>query len=218
MPKRWIERLLFAETCLLCGSPLGKHPLLCEVCINSIVSKEERNLLKIPHLDGYKTFTYYGEFEKQLLKRVKFEGFKSLARELGKIVETSLRSYIEELKPSAVGYIPTNPWRYWFLRGFDPVEEILKGAKVSYERFIKRRWIYRKPLSRARTSEERRRLVKGAFTLDKRFIPRLSGERILIVDDVLTSGATASEVAYLLKSVGAREVYLFAVFKAAPSP
>ena len=213
MPKSWIEHLIFAETCALCGEPLGTSPVICDRCLLSLHPQSEENLLSIPYLDGYKTFTRYGEREKKLLHLVKFEGFKHIAKELGRLISPHLRGYVELISPSAVVPIPTNPFRYWFLRGFDPVEEILKETGISYQRLIRRRWLWRKPLSKAKGIEERRRLVMGAFTLRKECIPRLSGARILLFDDVLTSGATASEIAYILKSVGVKEVYLFAVFR-----
>ena len=213
MPKRWIERLLFADTCALCGEPLGASSVVCDRCLLSIHPQPEEDLLSIPYLDGYRTFTRYGEREKRLLHLVKFEGLKHLARELGRLISSHLRTYVERLSPSAVVPVPTNPFRYWFLRGFDPVEEILKETGIPYQRLIKRRWLWRKPLSKAKGVDERRRLVRGAFTLKEKYIPRLSGARILLFDDVLTSGATASELAYILKSVGVKEVYLFAVFR-----
>jgi len=213
MPKRWIERLLFAETCTLCGEPLGASSVVCDRCLLSIHPQPEEDLLSIPYLDGYRTFTAYGEIERKILELVKFQGFKHLAREIGKLVSPHLREYEKLLKPDAVTFIPTNPFRYWFLRGFDPVEEILKGTSVNFERIIGRRWLFRKPLARIKSIRERQRLVKDAFYIKREKIPRLRGGKILVVDDVLTTGSTASEIARLLKSAGAVEVYLFAVFR-----
>jgi len=41
----------------------------------------------------------------------------------------------------------------------------------------------------------------------------LKGKKVLIVDDLLTTGATGESLAYLLKSVGAKEVFLFTLFR-----
>ncbi len=213
MPKRWIERLLFAETCALCGEPLGSSSVVCDRCLLSIHPQPEEDLLSIPYLDGYRAFTAYGESERKILELVKFQGFKHLAREIGKLVSSHLREYEKHLKPDAVTFIPTNPFRYWFLRGFDPVEEILKETSVNFERIIGRRWLFRKPLARVKSFRERQKLVKDAFYIKRGKIPRVSGGKILVVDDVLTTGSTASEIARLLKSAGAVEVYLFAVFR-----
>lgn len=206
--------MFFEEVCFHCGGGLSSYPYLCEKCINSIVPRPEENILSIPHLDGYKTFAPYKGVAETLIHLVKFEGVKKLLPPLGEMVEPYLKGYIKQVNPSVVTYVPTNPFRYWFLRGFDPVEEILKIAKISYQRIIKRRWLYRKPLAQAKDISERQKLVKGAFTIDTRFAGFLKGKTVLVVDDILTSGTTASEIAYLLKSVGVKEVYLFAVFRA----
>lgn len=56
------------------------------------------------------------------------------------------------------------------------------------------------------SAEERARNVKGAFTVRKGFAGRLKGAHIVLVDDVLTTGATAGACARALKKAGAREV------------
>jgi len=57
-------------------------------------------------------------------------------------------------------------------------------------------------------SEERERLlnVKGSFSVNKR--QNLKGKNILLVDDVLTTGATCSEAAYALKNAGLNIVFV----------
>jgi ComF family protein len=60
----------------------------------------------------------------------------------------------------------------------------------------------------------RRETVAGAFEVAR---PRLiRGERVLLVDDVFTTGATASACAAALRAAGAREVYVLTVARAGP--
>jgi predicted amidophosphoribosyltransferase len=132
---------------------------------------------------------------------------------VGKLASATLRAYTEKINPDWTTFIPTNPWRYWFLRGFDPVEEMLKGADQPYEKILKCSLKWRKPLSRAKSVEERKELVKDVFKIDSRFAGKLEGKTLLVVDDILTSGATAEAVGGLLKSVGAERVYFFAFFR-----
>jgi predicted amidophosphoribosyltransferase len=60
-------------------------------------------------------------------------------------------------------------------------------------------------------SEERRHNLKGAFSLTG----NIGNDRILLVDDVLTTGATASECSRILRRAGARDVHV-AVLARAP--
>jgi predicted amidophosphoribosyltransferase len=58
----------------------------------------------------------------------------------------------------------------------------------------------------------RRETVEGAFEVVR---PRLvCGERVLLVDDVFTTGATASACAAALRGAGAREVYVLTLARA----
>ena len=61
---------------------------------------------------------------------------------------------------------------------------------------------------------ERFRNVRGAFRLRRRDRQRWQGSRLLLVDDILTTGATCSEVARLLKQVGAAAVAVAVVARA----
>jgi predicted amidophosphoribosyltransferase len=60
-------------------------------------------------------------------------------------------------------------------------------------------------------------LVAGVFTVAPRFLPRLAGQRVLLVDDVLTSGATADACARALLSAGAASVDVLAAARV-PDP
>lgn len=67
------------------------------------------------------------------------------------------------------------------------------------------------------TAVERRRAVAGAFTVNVAALPRLRGQRLLLIDDVLTSGATASACAEALIAAGALRVDVLVVARV-PDP
>ncbi len=56
------------------------------------------------------------------------------------------------------------------------------------------------------TRRERRRNIAGAFSVPKHLRPRLKGRNILLVDDVITTGATVDACARVLKRAGAARV------------
>ena len=59
--------------------------------------------------------------------------------------------------------------------------------------------------------EERVREIRGAFTIREDARDAIHGRTILILDDVLTTGATTNECAKVLKENGARRVYILAI-------
>ncbi|WP_049781740.1 ComF family protein [Asticcacaulis excentricus] len=75
--------------------------------------------------------------------------------------------------------------------------------------------------SRARTAKGRREdcfeNVKGAFAVKASGARRLRGRRVLLVDDVFTSGATLSACAKALREAGPREVDVLVLARAVPA-
>lgn len=86
-----------------------------------------------------------------------------------------------------------------------PCREVLRTTR----RIAKQAWL---------DQERRQKNVRGAFAAKKSYAlsrpPELTDRHILVVDDVLTSGATANEVARVLKSAGAAKVSLAVVARA----
>ncbi|MEH6694956.1 MAG: ComF family protein [Hyphomonas sp.] len=64
----------------------------------------------------------------------------------------------------------------------------------------------RTPSQAGLSARQRRRNVAGAFTVRKAALSRISGRRVLLVDDVLTTEATLSACTRALKQAGATHV------------
>lgn len=65
-----------------------------------------------------------------------------------------------------------------------------------------------------KTKAERAKNIKGAFTVDRP--DRTLGMDILLIDDVMTTGATVSEAAKMLKQAGAGQIHVFTLARALP--
>ena len=61
------------------------------------------------------------------------------------------------------------------------------------------------------TADQRRRNVAGAFRVDKDRVARIKGKKLVVVDDVITTGATAEACARVLKRAGAARVDILAL-------
>ncbi len=112
-------------------------------------------------------------------------------------------------------YVPISPLRRR-RRGFDQslllAREAGKALGMEPVRTLKKRNLV-KPQSRTLGPQARQKNVRGAFRVTDPDLVR--GRRLLLIDDVLTSGATVSEASRVLRAAGARSVDV-AVLAAAP--
>lgn len=203
----WLLDLVFPPGCVSCGK---RGEWVCTRCLNGIS-------FHIPSrtLDGIDAITTVGPYADPALRAM----ITSFKYQSATCLEPAFRSlltrfFAEQGKPawaSEAGWIiipvPSSEHRI-LERGFDHVtrlaeiiREAIPGSSIQ-QPLVRRR----QSLSNADLENEdaRRGNVQGAFAINGP-IP----ERVLLVDDVVTSGATASECAMLLKKHGARQVCLF---------
>ena len=150
----------------------------------------------------------------RLLLGLKFGRRTHLARALGQAIAEGVRSEVEggvlEM-PEALAPVPLHPRRLT-RRGFNQAEEIARfiGRSIGVPVLpgICRRVRHTRMQSRL-SDEERRLNVAGAFACAK------SPLRPAIVDDVVTTGATADAMAAALIAAGAEHVQVWAAARAA---
>ena len=161
-------------------------------------------------LNGFDAAYSFGAFEAELRELIhvfKYGQVESLAGPLGRFLALALPR-TEQF--DVVVPMPLHWLRRW-KRGFNQSEllarEIAKRSCVPVKSFV-RRTKATTPQA-GLTNAKRRANVKGAFRV--RRPDRVRGLRILLVDDVMTTGATASACARALKECGAARVVLLTV-------
>ncbi|MEO2154082.1 MAG: phosphoribosyltransferase family protein [Aquificota bacterium] len=215
--KLWLFKLLFEERCVHCHRrDATDFGYLCEVCFYQLIPTKRYENLAVPYVDGFYTIFEHKGIGQIIVDLIKFKNVSSLARQVGKLAEPFLEDIYKEINPDYVTVVPPDPLKLWFIRGFNPPLEMVKetflGKKV--KPILIRRLNIRRPLSRAKDKLHRFRLVKNNFTVRKEYLDLVKGKTILVIDDVLTTGATASEVGKILKSLSVEKVYWFSFFRA----
>jgi ComF family protein len=161
-------------------------------------------------LNGFDAAYCFGAFEAELRELIhvfKYGRVQTLAGPLGRFLALALPR-AEEF--DVVVPMPLYWTRRW-TRGFNQSEllarEIARRASVPVRKVVRRA----KPTTpqAGLTNAKRRANVRGAFQV--RRPERVAGLRILLVDDVMTTGATASSCARELKRAGAARVTLLTV-------
>lgn len=190
------------RTCRKCGKPLSStNPrLICYSC------NENSHLYD----RGY-TCSEYGTFERSIIFKLKYNSKSEIAEVLGEAMYDRL-SMVHETDSLSEIYdcivpIPMHPDKLG-TRGYN--QAALIAGRLSQLSGIE---ILENGLTRVKTTralrglspEERRAEMRGVFALgiDGNVI---EGRRILIVDDIYTTGATIDEAARVLRSVGAEVI------------
>ena len=199
--------LLFPEKCILCGRILDRGEMdLCHTCRVEApecpVGKQKRTFL-----DSWVAIWYYKDYIRGSILRYKFGHARHYARGYGRILAMKLsREHPDGF--DLLTWIPISPIRK-LVRGYDQVELLARavGKELDMEPVRCLRKIrHNRPQSGISGSAERRANVLGVYRMEKHAAVR--DKRILLLDDIITTGATAGEAARVLLTAGAREVHL----------
>lgn len=200
-------RLLFPPKCVLCQQLLTSEETdLCHYC-RTHTELLQRTKRKIPFVAQWTALWYYKDTVIRSIRRFKFSQKRHYGQVYARLLAISLTQWDADL----ISWVPVSPLRR-LQRGYDQAEVLAKA--VRRELGIPAVPVLKKirhtpPQSGIRGIALRRANVLGAF---RPIRPgRLSGKRILLLDDVITTGATASECARTLLVAGAKEVYFAAV-------
>ncbi len=201
---------LFPPKCVLCGEILRYEQTdLCGSCrINAPEYSEKKRSLQF--LDSFAAVWYYeGNVRKSLL-RYKFYGARSYADAYGRLLAMKIsNAHPEGL--DVLTWIPVSPIRK-LRRGYDQVELLAKavGRELEIQPVPLLKKVRHNPAqSGIRDASQRRANVLGVYRLRKGV--DLTGKRVLLLDDILTTGATAGEAAKVLRTAGAKEVHCAAI-------
>lgn len=188
------------KTCLTCGTALYGIEDYCSKC-----GKAKRSFDK-----AVSVFRYEGEI-KRLFYKFKFFGYFDLCRRLAPLLKKCYQANFSQ-PFDYVTYVPSEI-ESQRERGYNQSYLLCKGlcdiinfSAVSL--LVKVKAI--KP-QEGLSFLQRVENVKGAYVVAEEFADKLKGKSVLIIDDVLTTGATADECALRLKKKGAVKVCVLTV-------
>lgn len=184
--------------CQRCAAPVGPHLGPQERCIHCRSDRFR-----------FERVARYGVYDDTLrvscLKMKSTEG-EPLIQALSELLWMREADRLREFDPQLVVAVP----RYWRDRIFhrhDSAELLARGVARKLRAPFRRRLLRKvrhTPRQSTLAPTERRTNLRGAFTA--RLPERLQDARILLVDDVLTTGSTANECARALRDAGAGRV------------
>ena len=163
---------------------------------------------RAPAFDRARAACLYDDHSRDLVLKLKHADRTDLSPLFARWLARAAAPLIEEA--DAVVPVPLHRWRLLGRRYNQAAEVARRLARLSGLAY------FADAVSRTRSTQSqggrsrggRRRNVAGVFAVPPRWASRIEGRRILLVDDVLTTGATAEGCARALKAAGARAVDL----------
>ncbi len=193
-----------APCCARCAAPLAHAAPVCGRCLRWVPPWER----------AWAPFRYQPPLD-YLLQRFKFDGRLEHGALLGELMALALPSTPAGAAPRLLVPVPLHPQRLR-QRGFNQAvvlgRELARRATLPLRPDVLAR-VRRTPPQVALDARARRVNLRGAFALAQ----PVRGQRVVLLDDVITTGATLGEAARVLLRGGAASVEVWAL-AVAPAP
>lgn len=184
-------------TCEVCDRPfknLNPQYIVGSLCIDC--ARWEKDPRWKGLLRKNESIYFYNEFFKEIMTQFKFRGDYILVKAFSKKV----RKKLENMEFDRIVPIPLSKERL-YERGFNQSEALVKEAGFHPSLLLER--IHTEKQSKKSRSE--RIHLKQVFKLKSSF--HVAGEKIVLVDDIYTTGSTLRHAAKILKHAGAKEIF-----------
>ena len=205
--------LIYPRNCITCGNSLYKHEeFICNHCYltlpksnfhaeeNSELERVFAGRVPVTKAGSYYLFEKDGKVQK-LLHDIKYKGNKALAEQLGVWYAQSLKDCNEIAKADVIIPVPLHSKKQK-QRGFNQSEEFAKGLAKEFNMAVDMENLFRNQFTETQTRKkkfERWENVKDKFELKNP--DALKDKCIILVDDVITTGATIDACYEALKNV-----------------
>ena len=220
--------LVYAPSCSACDAPLPAPVGLCATCLEScepigvacptcsdpiagpLTIRCARCCLRRPALDSCTAAYKYGGQLAIALRRLKFEGRSDVAKGLTPLLLESFQSAAARVDIALA--LPLHRRRL-AARGFNQSQRLLlplaRRCRLPVLRGALRRPQATRPQAQL-PAKDRKANVQGAFAANQ----KVRGKRVLLLDDIRTTGATLAAAAWALRRAGASEVHAFVAARA----
>ncbi len=204
--------------CNSCKNKLSANELfLCENCLSTI-KRADPELLNLEfNRKFYKDkiisdFTSLYIFQKDqplqdLVHHLKYKGSFRVGIFLGELIGKELQKIIDEWNSDIIVPVPLHHLKK-AERGYNQAYYICKGIRKFYKFKVESSILKRNKYTESQTTmdlKERKNNIENAFHIKK---PKLiKSKKIIVVDDVITTGATVTECGKLLLDAGAEKVF-----------
>ncbi|WP_290772689.1 ComF family protein [Anaerofustis sp.] len=224
------DRILYPDNpiCCICKKTmLHENQIYCEKCKDKLTyTKTNKNLYnnKKSHsvydndINIYKghSLWYYDKISKRIINQIKNKGFENLCIKLGQLMyeETKDMDFINDTE--IIIPVPLHKDKRK-IRGYNQSYLISKGFNQKANKKLKRNILIKtKPTADQKSLDKKRRQTNLTNAFEVRNKNEIFNKKILLIDDVLTTGATINLLRKILINNGASEVYFLTLATTKP--
>ncbi len=207
------------RVCPSCEANLtSSEEAICNKCLSAIRKISEENITAEYNRkfreEGYvdKMLPYcYFERDKEvqnIIHSIKYKQRFQNGIYFGKKIGEAEAGYFASVKFDLIIPVPLHHLKK-AERGYNQSVYIAKGLAKQIGVKVNNKIIKRSRYTKSQTTlsiTERKRNMRGAFIINKNKLKEIKGKKIIILDDVITTGVTVAECAKILKRAGAQTV------------
>jgi ComF family protein len=218
---------LLPPLCLNCYEPVGEHQTLCPSCWKAIhftappccarcglpfdVPVEAGTLCgecltSPPTYTSARSAMIYDEASKRLVLSFKYGDRLHVVPALAGWMQRAGESFLADA--DMIIPVPLHRWRL-FLRRYNQAALLAQALSRNTGKPVEIDCLQRRRATKSQgkmNREKRKQNVKNAFCFTHRGIDKIKGKNIILIDDVLTTGATVNECSRVLLEAGAERV------------
>ena len=189
--------------CVLCAAPTPADPF-CASCVRDLPWRPPGRLSRSPGLEVHASFRYAFPLP-EFIGRAKLGGDSGLAQQIGVLMASRMPLAAHDV--DLVCPVPL-PYLRSVRRGYNQALEMARpiasalSVPLAGDVLVRHGQQMQRGLDRA----QRQRNIARSFTADS----RVCGRRMLVIDDVTTTGASLREAARALRAAGAAQVIAWA--------
>lgn len=193
----WSALAFLGEPCCArCALPFDYGEGAAVVCAGCLAEP--------PPFDRLRAAAAYGEIARSVALKLKYGGRPGVAATMARF----MARHLDEEAGTILAPVPLHRWRIW-RRGYNQsaliARSLARRAGLEAQLDLLAR-VKATPVLRGMGPRERREAVRAAFRVPAAHRAALKGRAVTLIDDVYTSGATASACARALKRAGATRV------------